>query len=218
LILLASAFELYVRRIVSISVQSDPGILILTPRSVDGVSLLKRNSLIDTKTVVKNCSDGVWSKRENAIRLLLGTSIPELHNNIKHLQSVQDVRNSVAHEFGRKSPLRDFWYLDPRLAKSVDVAQVSPKRLQELLGIVGAVAEAIDRAFARHVGSFELLLFWHNFQREHNKSTSAVFRRYATLYKDGGSEKLLSTHLHSVSGRALGRVYCEELIQHYASC
>ena len=218
LVFAASSFELFIRRVVALSLRSDPGMLIGASKAVDGITALKRGKEIDLKGHVKSTTDGVWSSREVGLSKIFGSRIDAVYDNIKDLHAIQTLRNSVAHDFARTGKKGDFWYVDPELAKPEPVSRLSAARLQSLLRLISTVAEQIESRAAAHVGTFELMLFWHSFLEERAKQRTTVVQRYAALYKEGGVEKLLSTYYYSMVGATLGRDYCTDLLRHYDSC
>ena len=216
-ILTASALELFVRRLVSLSLRSDPGLLISNPRAVEGVTTLKKGTGLELSEHVKSCSEGTWSNRAAGVSKILGEPIDILDDNVRNLQFIQDLRNSIAHEFGRKSDLKDIWYIDPKLAEITPISRLSSDKLQNLLRVVGEVALEIENKFSGHIGSFEMILFWKLFQDQKGNSKSPVLERYAKLFSEGGSEKLLSSYHYTVTGSTLGRKFCKGLITHFNS-
>jgi hypothetical protein len=79
---MASVLELFVRRIITVSLKSDPGLLISRSRAVDGVSLLKSGNEPDVRDRVKDCTEGTWSSRENAIHIVFGARVKAVFDNI----------------------------------------------------------------------------------------------------------------------------------------
>jgi hypothetical protein len=213
----ASILELFVRRIVTLALRSDPGLLISQPRIVDGVALLKNRNEPDVRERVQNCTEGTWSAREHGIHQVFGVRVAAVFDSLKELQALQDTRNSIAHDFARKAKMKDFWYIDPEQANPQSVTRISVERLQQLLRTVGAVAAEIERSAIGHVGSFELFLFWQKFLDERTKPKTVVIKRYLALYNEGGFAKLLSTYNHNISGEPLGRIYCRDLLTHYGT-
>jgi hypothetical protein len=214
----ASCLEMYVRRIINLALQSDPGLLIGKSKAVDGVSLLKAGTSLDTSERIQACTHGEWDKRQRAIIKIFGVPIPELTASVGELHFLQKLRNSVAHDFARTARKKDFWYLDPEQASPQPFERVSANRVQKLLRTVSLVADELDTVAKPHIGSFELLLFWHQFERERASPKTKVIERYVKLYKEGSYSKLLSTFHHLLIGGVLEREYCDKLVRYYNSC
>lgn len=211
----ASLLELFVRRMVSLALRSDPGLLISRPGIADGVALLKSGEEPHVRERVRECTEGIWSSREHSLQKTFGFRINAVFDNLKNLQAIQNTRNSIAHDFARTAKTKDFWYLDPEQAVPQPVNRLSADRLQNMLRTVGEVAAEIEQRAMGHVGSFELFLFWHTFLNERQKPKTKTVEQYSVLYKKGGFEKLLSTYHHNMLGSALGRKYCNRLLDHY---
>lgn len=218
LVFAASSLELFVRRVVALSLRSDPGMLIGSSRAVDGITALKEGRELDIRSHVKSTTEGVWSSREVGLSKIFGGRVDVVYDNVKDLHAIQTLRNSVAHDFARTGKKGDFWYVDPELALPEAVSRLSASRLQTLLRLISLVAEQIEKWAAPHIGIFELILFWHSFLEERNKPRTTVVKRYVELYKEGGVEKLLSTYSHAMVGRPIGREYSADLLRHYDAC
>jgi hypothetical protein len=177
----------------------------------NGVLFPRRN------THVTACTEGTWSTRAHGINRAFGGAIQAVEDNIKNLQAVQDLRNSIAHDFARKSKGRDFWYFDPELAGPAEITRISAGRLQDLLRVAGTVAAAVEQHTTPHIGSFELFMFWQKFVDERIKPKTAIVERYRKIYKENGPEKLLSTYYYGLAGDTLSRQYCKSLLRHYNS-
>jgi hypothetical protein len=76
---LSSYIEVYIRAVVRAALESDPGVLIGTPRVVDGLSLVKRRG--PDYTYARNaaqCADGTWDSRIGQYKKLFGVVPPGL--------------------------------------------------------------------------------------------------------------------------------------------
>lgn len=215
---LASLLELFVRRIVVLTLESDPGLLIHRSKVIDGVELLKRGDVCDHAEHVENCTTGVWSKREEGLRRVFGVRLAAVFDNLAELQAIQTLRNSVAHDFARTTKAKDFWYLDPAQAYPQPMTRISSSRLQNLMRVVGLVGEALETQAAHHVGSFELFRFWHLFVTERSNPKHKHVEQYVRLYRMGGVNKLLSSYSSRMTGTTIGRDYCRDLLKHYDKC
>lgn len=110
LMLLSSAFETYLRTIVSLAIESKPGTILGCSESIDGAFLLKKDikyGLYNDKeylfsNVIDDICIGEWSKRAGAYKKYFGSIPTNFENNIKKLDELRKTRNEVGHYFGRK--------------------------------------------------------------------------------------------------------------------
>jgi hypothetical protein len=193
-------------------------LLIGKSKAVDGITLLKTGSSLDIAEQIQACTHGEWDKRQRAIFKIFGVPIPELTANVSELHFLQKLRNSVAHDFARTALKKDFWYIDPEQANPQPVERVSAKKVPKLLRTVSLVADKLHTVSRSNIGSLELLLFWHQFQKERANPKTKIIEQYVKLYKEGPYSKLLSTYHHLLIGGVLGREYCNQLVRHYNSC
>lgn len=214
LVFTASALELYIRRIVALSLESDPGLLIGSPRVVDGALRLKQGSALDTSTSVKECTEGVWSKRHAALERLFGP-LPSTHAVLGMLDKLQTTRNAIAHDFARTSAAKDFWYLDPGEVKRLAVTSVTQNRLVSSIKAAIQTINEIDTVAVKHIGVFETVRFWHAFSSARAEVRTAVAERYKAMQKGGANAKIISSFHFEMAGHVLGRDYCNDLIAYY---
>lgn len=100
---LASILETYIDTVCGLAIESNPGVLINSSRSLDGVKLLKTNRLDNEiiKNAIQGISKGIWVKRKKAFHLLFGDHPIELDLYEADLEKLRIKRNSVGHAFGR---------------------------------------------------------------------------------------------------------------------
>ncbi len=221
LVFTASYLELYVRRVVAASIHSDPGVLIRTPRAVDGVKFLKAKALTIADATVEACTKGKWSARHHALKELFSNDIPGIHANLSELDSLQSTRNAIAHHFARlsagnaRSASDDFWYLDPAHAERQPIVKVSTERMVKLFKAAQGATLELEALAAPHIGAFETIRFWHTFNTVRTDPKSKVYDGYQSLFKSGGKQKLISTFHAKMAGSTLSREYCRDLISYY---
>lgn len=214
LVFTASALELYVRRIVALALESDPGLLIGAARAADGALRLKRGPALDVSKTVKDCTEGVWPKRHAALERLFG-GLPKVKSVLGDLAKLQTTRNAIAHDFARTSAAKDFWYLDPGEVQRLAVTSVTQNRLVTAIKAALAAMEELDAAAMPHIGSFETLRFWHAFSAARAGVRTAVAARYGAMHKAGASAKIVSSFHYEMAGQVLSRAYCRELVDYY---
>jgi hypothetical protein len=160
---LCSYFEIFLVKVVSQALRSDPACLLNSPRAVDGVALLKRNELPDIKPQLLSITKNDWSGRVAAYRRFFSYVPPQLEDNIGELDHLRKLRNAVGHSFGRE--LED--YDSPLVFKAAELQRLSDTRLIKWLGIVENACNAIDDHLRKtHIGSFEIFDAYHSWDKK----------------------------------------------------
>lgn len=104
---LCSCFEVYLRGILSLSMESRPGIIFDDKDAFDGTRLLKYNEKImqynnTTYPFYKNIDKiiiGEWNNRILGYKDAFKTVPDILNNNIGELEKLRKLRNNIAHFF-----------------------------------------------------------------------------------------------------------------------
>ena len=157
LVALLSAFEVYLSAVVSLSIESNPSLLLNSTKLIDGVKLLKSNNdKHDYFKITENVTKGTWTERTNEMKKLFPV-VPEiLPNNIGELDKMRILRNNVAHAFGRDiktARLKGVTMLDK-------AERLQLKRLQKWMGLIAAIVEEIDVCFLDdHIGEYESIYY-----------------------------------------------------------
>lgn len=160
---LAGYFETYMHAIVSLALISDPGILISSPRAVDGISLKKKNTFPDIKRHLDGITSGDWNSRISTYRRIFGKVPSILENSVGELSKLQKLRNGVGHSFGRfidesRSPLQ---------MKPIALQKLSEGKLLEWLGLVDDCVDAVEEHLrVDHIGAVETLLKYHEWDKK----------------------------------------------------
>ncbi len=104
---LCSCFEVYLRGILSLSIESTPGIVFGDKDAFDGARLLKYNGeLIEYNNTtypfykyIEKIVVGEWNNRIIGYKSIFG-NVPEiLNNNLGDLEKLRVLRNNIAHYF-----------------------------------------------------------------------------------------------------------------------
>lgn len=200
LVALISSFEVYLSSVVSLALESDPGLLLNAPRAVDGVHILKlkgenHNFFEYTEKVTK----GTWAQRTNEFKRLFSSISPLLSQNIGELDKMRILRNQVAHAFGRdiiKARYRNSTILE-------NAERLSLKRLQKWLKLINdIVIELDDHLLANHIGEYEMVYLYHT--NKHSIDSKGV----------GWFKALMQRHSFS---QMRSKVFCRELIRYYST-
>jgi hypothetical protein len=181
---------------------SDPLCRFGHPRSVDGVSLLKKGVDIPQKEVIEAITRGEWQSREAAFKRTFQGCPTIITDNLQHLERIRDLRNRYAHGFGRdiKTPV------PPTYFGSGDLDKVSPRRLICYLGLISNIAAEVDDFLLRKfIGNFELIYYFHAIK---DKSRVAADARYSVA-------RLLQRSLTRDAKTPLSASVCQQIIKYY---
>lgn len=162
LMALSAYFETYISSIVTLSIESDPGLLIGFPHSVDGILLLKQNkalNMTDCKQRIADCTRGDWNARiSNLISLFV--EIPEsLINGLSELEKMRNLRNKVGHAFGRDiEESRNY-----SLTKITEMEKLKVSAFLKYQKLIRTIACDLDSLLMKkHIGNFQPLFHYHN--------------------------------------------------------
>ena len=155
-----SYLEIYINTIITMALRSDPLLRYGQTRVVDGTTWLKNDVKDSVKELVNPCIIGEWSQRLSSFRKLFGACPSELQSLESNLEISRNIRNGVAHSFGRSPD----YFEDP--AAPLGIAErLSEARLLEFLGTIERAAIIIDEYIVpRHIGSFELIWHYHRWR------------------------------------------------------
>lgn len=162
---LNSCFEIYMRSIVSLAIESKPGIVFGDKNAIDGAKLLKNSEKYfinsdDTYpfyTHVTSVCKKEWTSRCKAYERLFGTWPCKSNDNIKELDQLRNLRNDIAHYSGREKSK----YEAPVSLTPEPAARVSHDRMLKYLKLINDTAKAIDKhLYKEYVGSYEVLKYY----------------------------------------------------------
>ncbi len=168
LMTISSTFETYLATIVSVALQSDPGLLFGSSRSLDGIFVLKNGSIskIDYEWFIKSCTMGDWMSRLGAYERLFGIAPTILKNNISTLDKIRIMRNNVGHAFGR-----DIDESRKHGIKAIlPIESLGREKVLKYQNLLWKIAKSIDKQILiAHIGEFQALNFYHNLHLTLNK-------------------------------------------------
>ena len=160
LMLVSSSIEMYFRNITRVAQLSDPTLTPGFPKSLEGLTLLKRGAriMIDSTPFFK----GDWSQRLAAYQRTFGSTPTIVPQAIGDLEQMRKLRNRIAHEFGLQVDRGPYGYLS-----GASAVRLSQERLQKWLGIADQVVKAIDSHLViDFVGDFETLELYHLWKQD----------------------------------------------------
>lgn len=164
LMLLSSCFETYLRTIVSLSLESRPGIIIKAPDAVDGWFLFRKNREYGNYggkeyqflEEINSVCQGDWNSRSNAYIKLFG-SIPLTAEEISELDDLRQKRNLVGHYFGREKQK----YEAPLFLEPSPVQRISHDKLMTYFNVVYVAANKIDKHLhGEFIGSYDIMKYY----------------------------------------------------------
>lgn len=195
---LSSYFEIYLKTIATLAIESDPGAPRGASRRIDGAVLLKYGAPASSADVTKGLVIGEWSSRLKSYKKLFGSIPRPLQHLEGDLERLRRLRNDAGHKFGRDMKEEDY-----RCRMSpVPMTNVGLQALKKHLGAVDQAARAIDSHLAsQHVGAYEMVYFYH-------------LRRNDTM-EPGNHVRKLKKALGQILGVGPSREYCQELKAYY---
>lgn len=159
---LSSYFETYLAAIVKLSIESDPGLLLDSSHSIDGVKLIKDNRKIKNPSfekVIEECTKGDWVVRTNNLRRLFNILPVSFETSISDLEVMRNIRNDIGHAFGR----------DIKSAQRYDYMKITPmkklktKTFMRIQTLIGKIVKDLDcQLMENHIGCYLPLHFFHN--------------------------------------------------------
>jgi hypothetical protein len=192
-------FEIYLRKVVSLALESDPGVQYGKSQAVDGFTFKKHESRYSFFKQARNCVEGDWNQRLSAYQRFFSKTPPLLLSSVRELENIRIMRNGVGHAFGRgTTEYQSHTHVRPKEMASLDEA-----KLKDWLGIIDNLAQEIDKHLGLdHIGEYESLCFYHEWQPE---PTDVGMKR----------ERALNKSFSRWLGAGPGIDFCRELIRYY---
>lgn len=200
-----SCFEIYVRSIASLALESKPGVVFSVKNAIDGAKLLKAKPEIFTfdkshpfYKEVMSIAQGDWSKRMSNFTKYFGALQSMDKTRITAFESLQRLRNEVAHYFGRKKKE----YEAPLLFTPMDSYALQHSEFISYMDLIFTTAAEIDNLLYKdYVGSYEMLKLFVSIK------TSEV-----DGFKDKRKAKWFREQVNSHGVERLETAYYEDLI------
>lgn len=193
--------ELYLRKICSLAVESNPGIIIGAPGAIDGAALLKTRPDYGYPDYAVHLVKGDWGNRLAFYEKMFGEAPAKLKEHLKELNELRKMRNGVGHSFGRS--VDDYesglhLHIKPMMRLSED-------RFNHWLRMADEVALAIDNHLKdTHIGHYELLLYYHMLDKsmdgEQEDECGAVQQRLSADTGEAVDRSLLASMITFYNG------------------
>ena len=197
---LSSNLEVFLKSIITLAVESNPGVLSGAPGSIDGVRNLKYNiPLVGYINRVKRCVDGRWPNRITAIDALFGGHPSILNTYLNDLEAIRELRNKVGHAFGRD--------IDAACGFSdthkLPIERLSAENLKNWLKVAYDVATAMDKFLLDNfIGEYQAVLEYHKHKDEWK-------------YKFANEKARELKSLYGAKDQQIGLEFCEGLVEYY---
>lgn len=197
---LSSNFEVYLSAIVSLAIESDPGILYNSPKSIDGVLLLKKGAMKFPfeQEILTSFTKGDWNSRKNAFNNTFSYIPKTIEENIGEFEKLRILRNKVGHAFGR----------DINKARNTEVKNILPmeklnaKKFINIRQLIWQSVTEIDEYLLKHhIGEYQVIRFYHKISpslKGTQGNKAAVFKKKIGAFGD------LS-----------GKIFCQGLVKYY---
>jgi hypothetical protein len=202
LMALCSNLETYLSTSVSLAIQSDPGLLFQSPKSIDGAQLLKKNAAknIAHDDLIMSITKGDWNSRLSAFKKIFGNVPTVLERQIGELEKIRQLRNKIGHAFGRDIESSR----NHEVKKTLPMESLNSIQLNRHQKTIWSSAKSVDKFLLKnHIGDYQAIAFYH--------------RLYPGLRKDvHPSERAMSLKKALGSfGDVSGKEYCKELVTYY---
>jgi hypothetical protein len=200
---LASNIETYIAAVVSLAIDSDPGVLLGAPRKIDGVSILKHRMATPAHLAshVEACTKGDWSSRLAGLEQLFGVVPSGIGACHSAMEEIRSIRNRFGHAFGR----------DIESSHSHGQIQVAPmekvtrKTVNRLGGTAWSFVRELDRfLLINHIGDFEAINYY---------ATTVAQRRAGVTAGQRAVDFKKSIGRFGAGLR--GKVYCRGLVDYW---
>lgn len=210
LISCASLLEVYIKSAAVAAFSANPGLIDKSLEAVDAFTYLKFSDRMPKHLpdLILNRSDsftvGIWRERLYRIQLIFGAIPTNLLDLEIELQSIQNIRNKIAHSYGisgdlRKTPWEPLRHIE-----------VSPKKIEKATKTVSEAVRIMDTViFGPVIGGFEIVHEFSIWNR--NRARSRLGSMSQTL------ESAFRDHIGKAFGRTPGRDYNEAMISYFNS-
>jgi len=160
-----SYFEIYLSSVISLAIESNPGILYKASKQIDGIRLLKfgDDKNYSFYNISEKITKGEWQQRISNYRSTFDYVPDELKIYNSELEEIRKLRNNMAHSFGRDINLSR----DRKTVRILDTERISLDRLQRYMSIIREVARSIDaHLLNNHIGDYEMIHFYHQIKND----------------------------------------------------
>lgn len=210
LISIASLLEVYVKSAAIASFSSKPDLIDRSFSGIDSIEYLKfpEREKSHIKTLINDRADsftnGLWKDRFRRMEIIFGSLDQRINDLEGGLQSIQNIRNKIAHAYGTNGDIRKTPW-EPKRA-----VEVSTATIDHAVKLVSKTIKLLDeQVFGQSIGCYEYVhefsIWLRKYQKRGGNSHPAVMERN---FRD---------HIGHSFGSTPGREYNEGMISHYNS-
>lgn len=203
LLTLTSNLETYISTVVTLAIESDPGVLFESSKSIDGISLIKNGAKKSKfqKDIITSITKGDWNSRISCYKITFGNVPDYLEKNIGELEKIRNLRNKIGHAFGR-----DIEGSRNHEVKEIQlIEKLTDKNLKKIQHIITNAARSIDEhLLTNHIGEYQRLLFYHKLlpsissKQSHQSDIAVILKKELGKYGD-----------------ISGKLFCKGLVKYY---
>lgn len=169
LMAISSNFETFLDNVITLSILSDPGVVVGASKSIDGMFLIKNGSTrnYDLKGIVTNCVKGDWNSRWMNIHKLFPNIPDTISKSTSDLEYLRKIRNDIGHSYGRNlEETREITKKAILPFHNVDIQKVN-----KIQNLVRKIAKEVDLYLLNnHIGEFQFLNLYHSMYPKMNKT------------------------------------------------
>jgi len=202
LMAITSNFETYISSMISLAIESDPGVIYKSSKSVDGMALIKSeaNKFPFESEIIVSVTKGDWNSRSSSLKKYFNYIPNSIENNIGELEKIRILRNKVGHAFGRdieESRIND-------VKETIPMERLTIAKFVKIRKLIWECVNELDRYLLdSHIGEFQILKYYHSIEPELNgpqDNKAMLFKKRIGRFGD------LS-----------GKKYCRGLVDYYYS-
>lgn len=202
LMAMSANHETYISSVVALALESDPGVLFESPKSIDGAMLLKKgvSEYSFKKDVIISVTKGDWNARISAFRKVFGSVPTALEAKLGELEKIRNLRNKLGHAFGRD--INDSRNHEVKHIESME--NLSDVKLEKYQNTIWSTSKSIDKYLLKtHIGEFQAVAFYH--------------RIYDSLRKDvhQSDRAIILKKQLGAFGDSSGKEFCKGLVKYY---
>lgn len=210
---LSGNFEIYIDKVVSLSMESNIGLIKESPELTDGMKLIKtgefKNNLNKINKLVIGCLKGTWYQRIDKWESIFNwkPSIFEDNANIEILENIRKIRNDAAHAYGRDIK-------STRTSQGLEVKkliEIDEDLLINYFSLVYKLSQEMDLYLIdNHIGEYHCLNFYHELRISGKINLSDQSNNQIGL-----TSEILRKAYGQYSSQPMGKNYYKQLIRYY---
>lgn len=202
LMAITSNFETYLSSVLSLALESDPGLIYKSSKSVDGMSLIKSGAhkFPFENEIIIAITKGDWNSRISALNKYFDYVPTSMSSNIGRLEKIRILRNKVGHAFGRdieNSRINE-------VKETLPMEKLTTPNFIKIRKLIWQCVTELDRHLLdNHIGEFQIIKYFHSFEPQlkgTQDNKAMVFKKKIGAFGD------LS-----------GKKYCRGLVDYYYS-